>query len=378
MRYLLMLCLLCVYVIDAKTICLNMIVKNESQIIERCLNSLKDEVDYWVIVDTGSTDDTQQIIRKCMQGRPGELIEKPWVNFGHNRNEALELARNKADYILFIDADEALKFTDSFDKSTLKDPYYYGEMQEPNGVINRRMLLIDAKFPWKWVGAIHESIYCEGIALDFNKVVKGVSLINYQDGCRSSDPDKYLKDAGVLEIEVQKDPTNSRHVFYLAQCYLNSGQKLLALKNYERRVQMEGSADEKWYSLYTIARLHDEMNFPSDVVTKEYCLAFQLRPWRAEPLTLLALHHLKQGNFIIAYALAVQALSLKLPKDSYFVEGWIYQYGTACIYADAARYVGLKEQALQAYDQILKYDQLPESIRLQVEKAYKEMVPPGE
>jgi cellulose synthase/poly-beta-1,6-N-acetylglucosamine synthase-like glycosyltransferase len=49
-----------------KTVCLNMIVKNESQVIEKCLASVKPLIDYWVIVDTGSTDKTQQIVKKCM------------------------------------------------------------------------------------------------------------------------------------------------------------------------------------------------------------------------------------------------------------------------------------------------------------------------
>src|SRR5476651_1672927 len=81
-----------------KTICLNMIVKNESQVIEKCLASVKPLIDYWVIVDTGSDDDTKEKIKAFMQGIPGELHEKPWVNFAHNRNEALTLVKNKGDY----------------------------------------------------------------------------------------------------------------------------------------------------------------------------------------------------------------------------------------------------------------------------------------
>ena len=44
-----------------------MIVKNESKVIERCLGSVKDFINYWVIVDTGSTDGTQQIIKNFMK-----------------------------------------------------------------------------------------------------------------------------------------------------------------------------------------------------------------------------------------------------------------------------------------------------------------------
>src|SRR3972149_8399584 len=83
-----------------QTVCLNMIVKNESKVIERCLKSVKPLIDYWVIVDTGSTDKTRQIISKFMSAIPGELHERPWVDFAHNRNEALHLAKGRGDYIL--------------------------------------------------------------------------------------------------------------------------------------------------------------------------------------------------------------------------------------------------------------------------------------
>jgi len=95
-----------------KTICLNMIVKDENHVITRCLESVKSLIDYWVIVDTGSQDGTQDTIKNFLKDIPGELYERPWVNFGHNRNEALALAQDKSDYILFIDADDQLVFSE--------------------------------------------------------------------------------------------------------------------------------------------------------------------------------------------------------------------------------------------------------------------------
>src|SRR5580692_7710276 len=101
------------------TVCLNMIVKNESKVICRCLESVKPLIDYWVIVDTGSKDGTQEIIKKFMKDIPGELHECPWVNFAHNRNEALSLAKKKADYLLFIDADDKLEIASDFKRPKL-------------------------------------------------------------------------------------------------------------------------------------------------------------------------------------------------------------------------------------------------------------------
>lgn len=78
-----------------------MIVKDEKNVIKRCLASVRDLIDYWVIVDTGSMDGTQEIIRDFLREIPGELHERPWVNFEHNRNGALELARHRADYLFY-------------------------------------------------------------------------------------------------------------------------------------------------------------------------------------------------------------------------------------------------------------------------------------
>ena len=98
------------------SICLNMIVKDESHIIERCLSSVADKIDYWVISDTGSSDGTQDIIRNYFKskGIDGILLENEWVDFASNRNIALNAALGTADYILFMDADDILESDDHF------------------------------------------------------------------------------------------------------------------------------------------------------------------------------------------------------------------------------------------------------------------------
>ena len=90
------------------TLCLNMIVRNEAHIVHEVLDAVGPYISSWVIVDTGSEDGTQDVIRGHMAslGIPGELYERPWRNFGHNRSEALKLAQGHADYIWVIDADD--------------------------------------------------------------------------------------------------------------------------------------------------------------------------------------------------------------------------------------------------------------------------------
>ena len=107
----------------SKTLCLCMIVKNEESVIERAIRSVRSIIDYWVICDTGSTDETPATILRLLAGIPGELHNKEWVNFGHNRTEAIRLAKDKADYILIMDADMIANVHAPFKQKLVADYY---------------------------------------------------------------------------------------------------------------------------------------------------------------------------------------------------------------------------------------------------------------
>jgi glycosyltransferase involved in cell wall biosynthesis len=99
-------------------ICLNIIVRSEAHIIHELLDSVAPHIRSWVIADTGSNDGTQDLIRNhtARLGIPGELYERPWRNFGHNRIEALDLAHGQGDYRWVIDADHMNVGTLDFDR----------------------------------------------------------------------------------------------------------------------------------------------------------------------------------------------------------------------------------------------------------------------
>ena len=86
-----------------KEISLCMIVKDEQDVIERCLESVKDVVDEIIIVDTGSTDKTKQIVSKYTD----KIYDFEWVNdFAKARNYSFSKATK--DYILWLDADDVI------------------------------------------------------------------------------------------------------------------------------------------------------------------------------------------------------------------------------------------------------------------------------
>src|SRR5437016_2494606 len=140
-----------------QSICLNMIVKNESHVIRHCIASVKPYISSWVIVDTGSTDGTQEIIRNELQDIPGTLYERPWVNFALNRNEALELAKTRADFLLFVDADEIFSPETGFVMPELVADCY----DLPSYVHETRSIrtrLVRSLTPFRWEGVLHECL----------------------------------------------------------------------------------------------------------------------------------------------------------------------------------------------------------------------------
>jgi hypothetical protein len=98
---------------NRKSLCLNMIVKNEMANLARCLGAVAPYIDCWVIDDTGSTDGTQDFIKDFFAARnlPGELHSFPFHNFDQARDAALDCAYASPpayDYLLLDDADMEL------------------------------------------------------------------------------------------------------------------------------------------------------------------------------------------------------------------------------------------------------------------------------
>jgi glycosyltransferase involved in cell wall biosynthesis len=348
-------------------VCLNMIVKNEAPVIEDCLNSVKPWIDYWVIVDTGSSDGTQEVIRNCMKAIPGELFERPWVDFAHNRNEAITLAKDKGDYLLLIDADEILVAPSTYQIPHLNQDCYAIYVQNPlSESVYQRAYLLGMHVDWNWFGVLHEGLKSEqaktcGLLQDL------LLSSNSKGGARTRDPNKYKKDVAVFEKALEKDPGNSRYVYYLAQSYNCDGNREKALETFQRRLAMGGSDEEIYHSLYMIGTLQESLEFSNEEITNSYCKAFAYRPTRAEPIFRLAQFVNRKHNFPLGYALCKLAATILQPNDMTYVENWIYEYGALSELAHSAFWLGKIEESRAIYEKLL-VKKLPNPIREQIVK----------
>lgn len=377
-----------------RTVCLNMIVKNETQIIARCLESIRPHIDFWVIVDTGSSDGTQELIRELLKEVPGELHERPWKDFAYNRTEAIRLAEGKADYLLFCDADMTLRVHDPDWKEKLVADSYLITQQYSGGFYYDNVRLVNARLTgdrrWRYWGSTHE--YCARVSPDDDgspAKTDMIAFVDYADG--SSRPEKYARDSALLERElaifedlerqIAREPERSdlleaireprhllpRTLFYLAQTYEGMGRLEDSIRMYERRVAIGGWYEEVWYSLYQIARISERLELPEATVLERYLRAYQYRPQRAEPLVNLARLYRDKRRHALAHLFAKRAIEIPRPTADYlFIDAACYDWVNRDEYAVATYWIGEYRESARVCQELLDGPELPESERARV------------
>jgi glycosyltransferase involved in cell wall biosynthesis len=350
------------------TVCLSMIVKNETKILHECLDSVHPHIDYWVIVDTGSTDGTQEYIKQYFaeKGIPGELIERPWVNFGHNRTEALDLCAGKADYAWMIDADDRVVggFKYPHGKNLIADAYAIKCGRE--GCVWWRNQIFKTGIGWKYVGVLHEYAHCDKQPLHQEKIEGDYYLeartLGQERNGNVTPVEKYSKDAELLLEALKTDPTNSRYQFYLGQSYFDSQQWDKAIEAYYKRVEMGGWEEECYYSLFRIALCEISKESAWPVVQQKLLDAYDYRPCRAEPLHAIARFLRMNGRPRAAYLFAKEAAQIPYPQqDILFIDTNVYKWMALDELAATAFYVHDYRTGYAACEALLKQNRLPPS-----------------
>jgi hypothetical protein len=229
---------------------LNMIVKNEGKIIERLLESCLKIISGCIITDTGSSDNTKEIIKSfCIKNNMYcEIKDEEFINFEHARNKSLMHARNSEaefDYILLLDADHTLVIRDNFDLNDLKEPVYLLS-QGNDSFFYSNIRIIQKKINAKYIGCTHEYL-----SHDYGSVFLNTLFINdVSDG--GSKSDKYSRDIKLLTKGIENEPANSRYYFYLGNSYRDNNQPVEAITQYEKVIELNGWCQEKYYSCYNI------------------------------------------------------------------------------------------------------------------------------
>jgi hypothetical protein len=334
-----------------------MIVKNEAPVIRRCLDSVRPIIDHWIIVDTGSTDGTPDIIRAHLRDLPGSLYERPWCNFAINRSEALVLARPCGDYSLIIDADDQLEIPENFSIPALRADSYTIDIHS-DGIRYRRPQLVRNSLPWRYEGVLHEYLVCEAATTSHLALTLHIN----HDGARRRDPLTYQHDVELLEkaLETETDTFRiARYTFYLAQSYRDSGHTEKAIEAYLRRAKLGSWDQEIFMSLYMVAQLKQEGGASPETTLALYEQATHVCPFRAEAAYRASRLCRLRNEFERGYAIAKEAIGLPLPEDGLFIEAWIYEYGLLDELAVNAYWSGHYRDCLDASLRALAQGKVP-------------------
>jgi glycosyltransferase involved in cell wall biosynthesis/GR25 family glycosyltransferase involved in LPS biosynthesis len=320
-----------------------MIVRDEAHIVGEALRSVMPYLDTWVVVDTGSTDGTQDLIREVFAAQHvrGELFERPWRDFGTNRTEALQLCEGRADYAWVLDADDL--FYGDVDLTALQADAYRLRIGAEFTYWRPQLFKLDKR--WEYVGVVHEYVRCLDEPHTDERLLGDYFVASRRLGSRSRADDKYLRDAELLRAAIKDDPDDARSVFYLAQSLYDAGQLTGAVQQYKRRIELGGWSEETFFAKLQLARCLDRLGSGSNEVVGRYLDAAAERPTRAEPLYEIARHYRLAGRFDLAYRYACAADELPLPDDELFLATDVYEWKARDERAISAFYVGHRAES---------------------------------
>jgi len=359
-----------------KKIGLCLIVKNESHVIRRCLDSVKRLIDYVLIVDTGSDDDTIEVINRWLYeiNMPGEVISEPWQNFAYNRSFALTKLREKEfiDYALMIDADEVLHFEDGFDTDNFKSNLtfdVYNVKTNMWGNYYERPQVTTNKKVCEYLGVVHEFLSLGGLSVSSTS---GFENRPIQDSARNKSGNKFLKDIELLEEAISKEEEGSwlksRYTFYLAQSYRDSGNSQKALENYLKRSDMGYWGEEIYISLHQSGNIMRDLGYPKEQVLQTYIRAQEVNPKRGESLYAYLYYCRLNAFHQQGYIIGKHAITLEMPSGCLFTEGWVYDYGILDEFSIIAFWSGNYKESKEACERILIKNNIPEHIRNRVQQ----------
>lgn len=275
------------------TISLCMIVKDEEDVIGRCLESVSELVDEIIIVDTGSSDRTKDIVKNYTN----HIVDFQWIDdFAAARNFSFQQATQ--DYILWLDADDIFTEEDQEKFILLKQSLppstdavslnYQLSFDEEGNVSSqlRRYRLVKRENNFQWIGAVHEFLSVSGNLVDGDAAVTHSPLSH--DSERNLRIYRKLIDSG--------ETLSPRDTFYYANELMDHNLFEEASSYYKRFLNSKlGWVEDNIRACLKLANCYYELN------DKESALHVTLQTLiydvpRPEPCCRLGYYFMEQGK----------------------------------------------------------------------------------
>ena len=364
-----------------------MIVKNESKIITRLFDSLIGIIDCYCICDTGSTDDTINLITKYFFAHniPGSVISEPFKNFEHNRTFALQACKDTnncggvlADSILLMDADMVLVKGPDFNLALFKKQLLSADVfhlfQGNDRFSYKNVRIVKNNLGIKYWGVTHEVISTPD-GTEYSQIERNMLFID-DIGDGGAKADKFDRDIRLLTQGLVEKPNNDRYTFYLANSYRDNGNREKAIEMYKKRIEIGGWFDEVWHSYYSIGRCYNWLNQPHSAIAY-WLLAYDYFPKRLENIYEIIHHYRNESKHKLAYEfyrIAQEQLKGvdKSKIDYLFLQNDVYDYKIDYEYSIVGYYYNPDNIDMAALSmQVLTAKNIEESIMKNVMANYK-------
>jgi glycosyltransferase involved in cell wall biosynthesis len=357
---------------------LTQIMKNEAHVITRMLDSIKSIVDIICLVDTGSTDNTIEVVKNwgTQNNIETHVFERAFDNFENSRNYSIQVAREVTkdrgnDYWGFwLDADETIEILPTFNKAGInKDLYMFNTYINVMKYTRNECYKLDK--PFRFYGPVHEFIVCDDKNIT-SGLMEGINVRVQMDGgsWKGNIPEKYKSHAFVLEKYIDTNRQDPRWIFYTAQSYHDSAcmpdnreeneERLRrSMKYYKERISRnDGYPEEVFYSQFRVGTIMRALEEPWILTLNEFLKAYSMDPLRAEPIKAIIDYYLAVGEWHNAYIFSKFAKMNFHQKNPYptrllFVDESLYIWKLLEVHAAACFYTGRKDEAKQVYQEMV-------------------------
>lgn len=383
-------------------VCLAMMVKNEEKTILKSLNSCKRVVTHVKIYDTGSTDDTLNIIQQFKTENPKldvQVIEGEFVDFATSRNVLLDFVDldMNIQFALLLDSNDELQGPDEFNlfvkgesEKTRENSQYYcsgyllRQKWFSGGSVDTyfNVRFIRVRHGWRYKSPVHEYIASTAENENISIRVENPAINLYQDrtnDCESSFR-RFSRDKDILLREHLKNPDDSRTCFYLAQTYGSLGMHNEAYYYYKLRLDLGGYDEEIYHSCQRLGEIAHTLNMDSSVAIGWWMKALE-HTRRVEPAVKIATYYLENNvKFYLAAAYTNMAIQMDFPTHcNLFINRMDYDYTRYHLDGRAQYYIGNYKQGMNSCKKAIEYNEniinpLEESIRLLVNDYIKHMI----
>lgn len=303
-------------------ICVYAIAKNEEKFIQRWVESMS-EADEIIVLDTGSTDNTVQLLSSYPNVRVFSEEISPW-RFDTARNRCLERVSEDTDYCVSTDIDEVFckGWREKLEKVLLLSPdkvsYRYTWSFNNDGTENTVFNIekIHRRHGFLWTHPVHEVLSFQGETAPRTVFCEGLQLYHYPDNNKSRG--QYLP---LLELSVKEKPDDDRNVHYLGREYMFYGRYHEAIDTLMKHLSLKTALwrDERSASMRYIARCYKALNLPSEAVPW-LLRACSEAPYLREPWMEAAVFFYNEKNMHAVIFFSLKALEITKRLDTYITD----------------------------------------------------------